>query len=648
MSLAWYIRRLRSMSPGEILHRVGEVARKTTARGVTEGWARYASDGPVPALPGLSEAMERASPELRTAIAASARSLIEGRYAALGCDWPRRWPGTPISADLWRLDPVTGRLWPGADIFTFDIAYRHERRLGDIKYVWELNRLQVLQPLAAEVALTADARALALIEEVIASWFDANPPFRGLAWNSGIECALRAISLLVVTSLAGDKLGAETVRRIRAMLAAHAFWIARFPSRFSSANNHLVAEAAGALLIALALPDTDAATREAEARAVLSREAGLQILADGAPAEQSPTYGAFTAELILLAALAARAAGRPLVPSATDRLGLFAEHIAWLADSRGRVPAFGDDDEGRVLSLSTHEPAYAASVARAISGFLGRPTGLPVTAPQLRDAVFTTPVAGEQPSGIATFREGGLSVVRETRAGRSLMLALDHGPLGYLAIAAHGHADALALVAAVDGRPLLVDPGTYLYHSGGAWRDWFRGTPAHNTLSLHGADQSEIAGAFNWRHKAETRLDEVRDGAGESEGGWLIRASHDGYRRTSGVRHERTVAATADGFFVHDRLIGTDTPLPVEIAFQAAIDVEAALEGASVTLRPAQGRPVRLHFETPGEITLARGGDLGSGGGWVSSAFGVKCPAWRIAWRGSIAHGGARVRVQLA
>lgn len=643
MSLSWYIRRLKSMSPGEILHRVEELRRKTTARTFAEGWPRYASDGPAPVVPGLRDTLARASPELRDAIAASARRLLDGGFSALGRDWPRRWPGTSVPAEHWRLDPVTGRLWPGADAYTFDIAYRHERRFGDIKYVWEFNRLQFLQPLAAHVALTGDARALALIEAAIMSWYDANPPFRGLAWNSGIECALRAISLLVVTSLAGDRLSADTLRRVRALLAAHAFWIARYPSRYSSANNHLVAEAAASLIAALALPDLPRArAREADARRVLIRETDLQILADGAPAEQSPTYGAFTAELILMAACAARAADAPLPHSVTDRLGKFARFVGWIADGRGRTPAIGDDDEGRVLSLATHEPAYAASVARAIAGFAGQPSSLPVVAPQLRDAVFGSPAQDEAPLGLETFAAGGLSVVRETRAGRSLTLALDHGPLGYLSIAAHGHADALALVAAVDGRPLFVDPGTFLYHSGGAWRDWFRGTLAHNTLSLDATNQSEISGAFNWGHKAQARLDDARAGAD-----WLLRASHDGYQRGFGVTHERIVAATDDGFSVRDRLIGTISPLPVEIVFQLAPSGEAAIDGSSVVVRPAQGAPVVLHFDTPGEIFLRRGGELGSGGGWVSPAFGVKSAAWRIAWRGRIAGSGTLVRVQL-
>src|ERR1700731_4936296 len=113
----------------------------------------------------------------------------------------------------------------------------------------------------------------------------------------------------------------------------------------------------------------------------------------------------------------------------------------------------------------------------------------------------------DAPEGLRSFEEGGYSVVRETRAGRRVRFVLDHGPLGYLSIAAHGHADANAVTLSLDDRPILVDPGTYLYHSCGKWRDWFRGTRAHNTLNVQGADQSIISGPFNWPHKARAWLE---------------------------------------------------------------------------------------------------------------------------------------------
>lgn len=646
MSLKWYIGRLAAMSPAEIGHRVGEVAKKSLSRRRSYGWAAFpAAAGPVPVIPGLRDAfLANVTPDLAAAVRVTGDTLLAGRFAALGVAWPERAASRLFPAEVWHLDPVTGGTWPGAERFCFDIPYRHERTLGDIKYVWEFNRLQHLQPLAARVALEGDRAALAAIEAAIESWYEANPPFRGLGWNSGIELALRSVSLLVVASLCGDVLSAASVGRIRVMLAAHLHWLRRYPSRFSSANNHLVAEAMAEFLIALALPDLAESRRaESDARAILEREAASQILDDGVPAEQSPTYGAFTAEMLMLASAAARAAGRPLAAIVGTRLAAFARFVGTLATPSGAVPAIGDDDEGRVLTLTVPpETAYPASVCAAIAGHLGQPPFGPVSAePELRDAVFAAPRSGALPPlGLETFLTGGLTVVREARRGRDLVLVLDHGPLGYLAIAAHGHADANAIMLALDGEPVLVDPGTYLYHSGGPWRDWFRGTAAHNTLMLAGLDQSTISGPFNWSHKAKARVEHVQSGDK-----WSVTASHDGYRRRLGTDHVRTVEATSTGLRIIDRLDPVPPqPLTGDLVFQFAPGITLQeTDGAWQASR--NGAPLLvLAFDSPGTVTASTG-ESALSGGWVSPAFGLKVPATRLVWRGSLGPAGLATEI---
>ena len=45
---------------------------------------------------------------------------------------------------------------------------------------------------------------------------------------------------------------------------------------------------------------------------------------------------------------------------------------------------------------------------------------------------------------------------------------------------------------------MLIDPGTYTYVADRRWRDWFRGSAAHNTLRIDGLDQASPAGPFRW------------------------------------------------------------------------------------------------------------------------------------------------------
>ena len=75
--------------------------------------------------------------------------------------------------------------------------------MGDVKYVWEPNRLQMLHPLAAVIAGTQDQKARQVAFAIISSWAAANPPYRGVLWKSGIELALRLVSLALFVAAAG-------------------------------------------------------------------------------------------------------------------------------------------------------------------------------------------------------------------------------------------------------------------------------------------------------------------------------------------------------------------------------------------------------------------------------------------------------------
>src|SRR6185369_3011851 len=152
------------------------------------------------------------------------------------------------------------------------------------------------------------------------------------------------------------------------------------------------------------------------------------------------------------------------------------------------------------------------------------------------------------PIGVRHFDDGGYTVFRPYVKNREIMLVMDHGPLGYLSIAAHGHADALSVWLHVDGQPVFVDAGSHLYHSAGISRDYFRSTPAHNTLCIADTSASTPAGNFNWSHKANVRV--------LSKSGHEVLAEHDGYKKKFGITHQRRLQLTENGFTIEDMLQG--------------------------------------------------------------------------------------------
>jgi hypothetical protein len=551
-SVHWYAHRLAAMSGAEVVHRVREQIRRMADRADRSAWRRFeVGDGPLIALPALRQVFQAPWPAaVAERASASATLLAAGRLPLLGRNWPEDTMRSHPPG-LWFWDPISRTAWPAAERYAFDVV-RSDGGRRDARYVWELNRLQFLHPPAALAIRSGDSEGARAAVDTVLAWADANPPCRGINWASGIELALRLVSVALVVAAAGDAIDPHARRRLRALVAAHGFWISRYPSLYSSANNHRLAEGLGLLVAALLAPDlAPASVWSAQGRMILVETGRSLFHADGIGAEQSPTYAAFALEMIALGAL-------------LDPAVLTAETRGWLAraggalrtmlDDAGNTPRIGDDDEGRVISLpQEREPRYVASIVAGISGLLGAPELTPPARdPHLRDLLFHSPAAGSSAAdGVHHFRDGGYTVIRETVAGHRAMIVFDHGPLGFSSIAAHGHADALAVWLHLDGVPVLIDAGTDHYASSGTWRERFRSTAAHNTVTINDASQSLTAGAFNWRHKANARVTAF-SGARD----WVITARHDGYARRFGVEHERTLRRVDGGFAIEDRLIG--------------------------------------------------------------------------------------------
>ena len=627
--LAWYYHRFRAMGGTEVAHRVGEAVKRRLSRFSRSGWDAFdLGDGEVPFLPPRDGALDQLAPGLVNRWRQAADAAQRGDVCLLGQKWPAKRGG-----GRWHQDPVTGGAWP-ARAYCFDVSYRRERELGDVKYVWELNRLQFLQPVAALAAYERDDALAAFCLDEIEDWIDANPPFRGVNWASGIELALRVVSLLVVLGLVGtDRASPQQRRKIRSCLAGHAYWLARYPSRHSSANNHLIAEAGALFLLGTLWPELGIGRRVADARDVLITEIDRQIHCDGVGAEQSPTYTAFTLEWYLFCATVAERAGDPFPKHVAKRLCDAGQFLRWITDEGGNCPRIGDDDEGRVLADEPAKGGYVGSVLGSISATLGRPNlAPPRVSPSLRNLYFGLPSpCSSAPKGAKTFSKGGYSVFRRRMAGRKALMIMDHGPLGHLSIAAHGHADALALWLHIGDQPVLVDAGTYLYHSGGPWRDRCRGTGLHNTLCLDGRDSSRIAGPFNWSQKAI--CERVMWKSTQSETSAIVR--HDGYLASHGLLHERRLVAHAQGFTIRDALVGErpdGAALDAEIGFLIHPDLDVAIDGTTATVTRQGEALLRIRGRGALGLTVYEGSNEPARG-WYSERFGSLRPAPQLVFK---------------
>jgi hypothetical protein len=625
------------MSPAEVTWRTRDQARQLawSRRQVRPGQIRPAAA----ALPTAErrftavlppDTAARVPAEAKAAVLRAADQLMGGEWEVLGV------LRTDLVQPDWFHDPVTGRRSP-ADRYAFRIDHRSQEQTGNIKQVWEISRLQHLTLLATAWFLTGEEPYATRVAGQLRSWWRANPFLSGVHWTSGIEIGIRLISLAWIRRLLDSWPGAVglfeqdelAVRQIR----WHQQYLAAFRSRGSSANNHVIAEAAGQLVASCAFPWFGESGRwRRQSGDLLERELIRNTFPSGIGRELASGYQRFVAELGLLAAAEAEAGGHTLRPAAWQRLCAMVDSAAALLDEQLRPPRQGDDDEGRALLLDAPVHGRWPSLLALGEALFGRLGWWP---PATADAGSTVigalaggrrDIAGRPAERPSRFADAGITLLRSS-AGQEpeIWCRCDGGPHGYLSIAAHAHADALSVEVRYGGVDVLADPGTYCYHGEPAWRSYFRSTIAHNTAELDGQSQSSEGGPFLWLRHASAREIDIRD-EGEAAS-WT--AEHTGYASLDPpARHRRTVRLDrfSRSIDIVDEIGGGHD---VRLAFHLGPEVRAELEGAGAMLRwPGAAGPEAARLDLPGELrwSLHRG-ETDPILGWYSTGLGRRIPA---------------------
>ncbi|MBB5936485.1 hypothetical protein FHS42_003560 [Streptomyces zagrosensis] len=537
----------------------------------------------------------------------------------------------------WWFDPKTGRRAPAG--YAFHVPYRDEEAVGDIKQIWELSRHQYLTVLAAAYAISGDERYADRVAEHLRSWWAANPPLRGVHWISGIELGIRLLSWVWIRRLLDGWPGAAGLFEDNPValhqIWHHQRWLAAFPSRGSSANNHIIAEAAGQFAAACAFGWFPASARwRDDALRSLERHLRANTFPSGLNRELATEYHGLVLELGLAAVAEADAAGVPLPPSVRLVLLRMTDALAAVVDGRLRPPRQGDADDGHGLIVDGAGTDRWASLLTTGDAVFGRlawwpaVTGTDVRTPLLAALIRpTAPTVTRPASRPAHFADAGMTILR---GPAQIWCRCDAGPHGFLSIAAHAHADALSVEVRHDGVDVLADPGTFCYHGQPEWRQFFRSTLGHNTLRLGGGDQSVSGGPFLWTRHARSRV-LVADTSDEKVARWC--AEHDGYQPSVHRRRVELTAASQE-LRVVDEVRGPRRD--AHLAFHLGPAITADLVGNRAVLtwtRDGEDRSAVL--DLPEQLSWrAHRGESDPPLGWYSAGFGRKEPTTTLVGAG--------------
>ena len=340
----------------------------------------------------------------------------------------------------------------------------------DVEWRIEWVKLYEGLDLAHAYALTGEADYLAVWEDLVESFCDqvavgadvADVSARRLqnwvyAWRRFAE----ARTFTGLRPGLADRLArriADDAEHLRSHLTPH--------------RNHRTLELYALLIVGLSLPDSDRGLAQF-ALDQLGENLLTDVWADGVHRECSTDYHCIVLRSFLGALANARAADLELPDGYVERVSMALDFALHIQRPDGLTPSFSDGDivDFRQLLALGAELLDRDDLRWVATG------GEAGTPPALVDATF--PIGG-----YLTARSGWGAAA--TAYGDERFMLMDAGPIGD---GGHGHYDQLSVELYANGHSLVVDPGRYTY-ADTTWRHWFKGSAAHNTVTIDGLDQT--------------------------------------------------------------------------------------------------------------------------------------------------------------
>jgi hypothetical protein len=534
--------------------------------------------------------------------------------------------GVPID---WARDFRVGIGWPAG--FARSIDYVNRDRPSDVKVPWEISRLQWLIPAGQAFLLTGDERYAEATRDILLEWIEANPLAYTVNWSCTMEAAMRLFTWTWLFHVfAGSNAWRDERFRVRflACLYLHGDFTRRHIEKADINGNHYTADLAGLVMAGYFFGNAgDAPLWRNIGWSGLQAEIQRQVHDDGIDFEASVAYHRLVLELFLWPALFRQAVGDAVPADYAKRLCAMARFVSAYSREDGTSPLWGDADDARALPfggqrLGDHRhliglAAMAFDDEGLAASFGGSRSELIWIFGLEKAAAFRAAPAA--PAASMAFPEGGAYVMR---AGRHHVF-IDCGPIGLAGRGGHGHNDALSFEAWLDGVPLVIDRGAYVYTASFEKRNEFRSTSSHNTPRVDGVEINRFDPNNLWNMQDDAKAECVSWRSDEIEDVFV--GKHQGYRHL-GIEVERTIKLDkkTGRLDIIDRIDGKghrQLTVPLHLASQVSV----AHRGGQVGLQSA-GRDFII--DAPGDEWQFQ-----IEPSTISPSYGVLIPSKRLVWK---------------
>ncbi len=386
---------------------------------------------------------------------------------------------SPESLDF---DPIFIARFPIAELMEDTITILHSDKKMDWKRTWEfddksalwnfnLHYFEYLFPLVKAWKETCEKEYLDKTVQMIDGWIDGNPRGSSPAWAS-YTTAFRIVTWISWYEYTCDELTGNFREKFLSSLHEQYRYLAGHLEK-DILGNHYFEDLKSLVLASIFFKD-DAVFKKALAD--FKEECKEEILQDGMHFELSPMYHKIIFEGMLRVAVALRGFGRK-----DQEIEAYIQPMLNVAysfeDGLERVPLFNDGGN---------------NVAKSLDMLLK-------TAEKL----------GYKPEFRGQLRASGFYIFQNTVDGHTWKMVVDAGQPGPKYIPGHAHCDAMSFELFCDGKPVVVNCGTYAYQC--KERSFFRSTAAHSTVMIEGTEQSQCWGAFRLANRSNTKVLDVTD-----------------------------------------------------------------------------------------------------------------------------------------
>ena len=194
-----------------------------------------------------------------------------------------------------------------------NIDYMNPGLPSDVKFPWEVSRMQWLIPAGQAYLLTGDERYAAAVRSILEHWIQTNPYSYGVNWVCTMDVALRIISWTwFFRVFAASKSWSDFGFRedFLRTLFLHALFTEKHLEKSDINGNHYISDAAGLVFAGLFFGQGVDAKRWLDLGwQILCSELPRQVFEDGVDFEGSVPYHRLVSELFLLPAIYRQSAG---------------------------------------------------------------------------------------------------------------------------------------------------------------------------------------------------------------------------------------------------------------------------------------------------------------------------------------------------